>query len=104
MAVAPDGRIAHVWLDHRQLAAAQSASVTHHHHQGGTGMGEGTDGVAMAQLSQLYFGMAGDPRPPRSLTGGVCFCCKTAVVSGPMARSPLRGGTCTRATCVTLPS
>jgi hypothetical protein len=23
-------------------------------------MGEGTDGVAMAQLSQLYFGMAGE--------------------------------------------
>ena len=49
-----------VWLDHRKLAAPQQTQMSaEHHHEGGGAMpmpaaDTPKDGVAMAQLSQLY--------------------------------------------------
>jgi hypothetical protein len=39
------------------------------------------DGVAMAQLSQLYVASLDGGRP-QAVTGGVCYCCKTAIAFG----------------------
>jgi hypothetical protein len=39
--------------------------------------------VAMAQQSKLYIATVGAPTSARALLGGVCFCCKTAIVTGP---------------------
>ena len=39
------------------------------------------DGVAMAQKSGLYY--AADGVPERELFKGVCYCCKTAMATGP---------------------
>ena len=41
-----------------------------------------TDGVARAQLSKLFFGRLSSPGSARALTGGVCYCCKTAIATG----------------------
>ena len=51
------------------------------HAEGGASM-EKPDGVAMAQKSDLYFDTLGDAAPPRALTPGVCYCCKTAIAFG----------------------
>ncbi len=40
------------------------------------------DGTARAQLSKLYFGAVTAGSTPRALTGGVCYCCKTALAVG----------------------
>jgi hypothetical protein len=37
----------------------------------------------MAQLSQLYIAPLDGSLPPQGITGGVCYCCKTAIASGP---------------------
>ena len=47
------------------------------------------DGVAMAQKSKLFFASLDGAAAPRAVTGGVCYCCKTALVSD--RRSGLRG-------------
>jgi hypothetical protein len=41
------------------------------------------DGAAKAELSKLYFGRLDGPGEPRVVTGGVCYCCRTAISSGP---------------------
>jgi hypothetical protein len=41
------------------------------------------DGVARAQLSQLFFASLDGSLPARSVTPGVCYCCKTAIATGP---------------------
>ena len=41
------------------------------------------DGAERAQLSKLYFARVDDPASAKAVTGGVCYCCKTAVTSGP---------------------
>lgn len=66
--------LAHVfWLDHRELATAKS-EARHAEH----------DGVAMAQKSRLYYATYGArASAERALAPGVCFCCKSAVVSLP---------------------
>jgi ribosomal 50S subunit-recycling heat shock protein len=54
------------------------------HDQQHTGHAEpSADGSARAQLSKLYFGRLDGSDTPRALTGGVCYCCKTAVAAGP---------------------
>jgi hypothetical protein len=75
-ASAIDGRgtLHTVWLDHRAMAAAK-ASGDHSQHKGEH------DGVAMAQRSGLYY--AADGVPERELFKGVCYCCKTALATGP---------------------
>jgi hypothetical protein len=37
----------------------------------------------MAQRSKLYLASLDGSLPPRALTGGVCYCCKTSLASGP---------------------
>ena len=63
------GTLHTVWLDHRVMAA-DKGSGGHEH-----------DGVAMAQKSGLYY--AADGLPERELFKGVCYCCKTAIATGP---------------------
>jgi hypothetical protein len=86
IAAAPDGHVFAAWLDHRKLATPQDAAVSMQHHHGDAaadGTAAPMDGVVMAQLSQLYVSAIDVPESVRAVTGGVCYCCKTAmVVSG----------------------
>jgi hypothetical protein len=77
IAVEPGGRIDAVWLDHRELAHDSSMAASHHDHKSA---GK-TDGVAMAQKSRLFVASLDGTLAPRALGGGVCYCCKTAVVA-----------------------
>lgn len=76
IAVEPAGRVDAVWLDHREMAKDSSMAASHHDH---TGAGK-PDGVAMAQQSKLFFASLDGSAAPRAVTGGVCYCCKTALV------------------------
>jgi hypothetical protein len=77
-AIASDGRgmVDAVWLDHRELAPGAQMSTMHHETGGGK-----PDGVAMAQKSKLYFAALDGSVAPHAITGGVCYCCKTALVA-----------------------
>ena len=79
----PDGSVAALWLDHREASSGGSGTSTHAHteHQHPASGSEKTDGVARAQLSKLMFAKVGAAESARSLTGGVCYCCKTAMVT-----------------------
>jgi hypothetical protein len=81
-AIAADasGRVDVVWLDHRELAENAGMATAHHQHNGGSG-GK-PDGVAMAQKSKLFLASLDGAVAPRAITGGVCYCCKTAIVAG----------------------
>ncbi len=68
------GTLHAIWLDHREMAAG-TAAVDHSAHKGEH------DGVAMAQKSALYY--AADGIAERELFKGVCYCCKTAMATGP---------------------
>ena len=68
------GTLHTIWLDHRAMAASKAAG-DHSEHKGEH------DGVAMAQKSGLYY--AADGVPERELFKGVCYCCKTAMATGP---------------------
>jgi hypothetical protein len=65
-----------VWLDHRDLASDGSMAAMHHEHAA-----EKPDGVAMAQKSKLMIASLDGATPARTITGGVCYCCKTALVA-----------------------
>lgn len=78
IAVEPGGRVDAVWLDHRELAHASSMAASHHDHRSA----DKPDGVAMAQQSKLFFASLDGTAAPRAVTGGVCYCCKTALVGG----------------------
>ena len=78
IAVEPGGRVDAVWLDHREMAKDSSMAASHHDHAGA----DKPDGVAMAQQSKLYFSSLDGSAVPRAITGGVCYCCKTALVGG----------------------
>jgi len=78
-----DGHVVAVWLDHREVVAAGKAGAPMHHEgQDHTGHAPMSDGAAKAQLSKLYFSRLDGTDDPRPLTGGVCYCCKTAVAAG----------------------
>jgi len=85
----PGGRFFSVWLDHRKLAPPQQGQMAaEHHHETGSSAksasaGGAMDGVAMAQLSQLYVASLDGSVAPQGVTGGVCYCCKTALAAGP---------------------
>lgn len=87
IAAGPDGRVDAIWLDHRELASDSAIARSHHDHaQGSAGNSARPadtrpDGVAMAQKSKLYFASLDGTAAPRAVTGGVCYCCKTALVS-----------------------
>ncbi len=68
------GRLHAIWLDHRAMAAGKGEG-DHSPHKGEH------DGVAMAQRSALYY--AADGAAERELFKGVCYCCKTAMATGP---------------------
>jgi len=84
-AVAADasGRVSVLWLDHRDASkpASSGTSMTHDGQQH-TGHAMPNDGVAHAQLSKLYFTQL-DSAAATSITGGVCYCCKTALAAAP---------------------
>ena len=82
IATLPDGRVVAAWLDHRETAmpAAPSAPM-HHEGQAHTGHAMPSDGAARAQLSKLYVGSIDGSEAPRIVTGGVCYCCKTALTA-----------------------
>jgi hypothetical protein len=88
----PGGHFFSVWLDHRKLAPPQQMAMAgeHHHENGAMPMpmptpaaSTSSDGVAMAQLSQLYVASLDGSVAPKGVTGGVCYCCKTAIAAGP---------------------
>jgi hypothetical protein len=71
------GRTFAVWLDHRALAQDSTLAASHHDHNSTK-----PDGVAMAQQSKLYIASLDGAVAPTAVTGGVCYCCKTAIASG----------------------
>jgi hypothetical protein len=84
IAVEPNGRVDVVWLDHRELASDSGLATSHHDHAAmvaGKASAQKPDGVAMAQKSKLFFASTDGAVAPRSVTGGVCYCCKTALVA-----------------------
>lgn len=88
LGVGPGGKFVSAWLDHRKLAQPQQAAMaSEHHHEAGAAMPMPAkapmDGVAMAQLSQLYVAPLDGSIAPQAVTGGVCYCCKTAIAAGP---------------------
>jgi hypothetical protein len=72
------GRVDAIWLDHRELAAESTLAMAHHEHRSA----DRPDGVAMAQQSKLFFASLDGTLAPRAVTGGVCYCCKTALAFG----------------------
>jgi len=73
-----------VWLDHRELAKQDGEVAASHHDHAAMAAGQTNkpDGVAMAQKSKLYVAALDGPAVPVAVTGGVCYCCKTAIVAG----------------------
>jgi hypothetical protein len=79
IAVEPGGRVDALWLDHREMAKDSSMAASHHDHRSA----DKPDGVAMAQQSKLFLASLDGTAAPRAVTGGVCYCCKTALAAGP---------------------
>jgi hypothetical protein len=80
----PGGEVFAVWLDHREMADHSMAAGHHQHGEDPAGARPASakpDGVAMAQMSKLYVGAIDGSVPPRPVTRGVCYCCKTAFAS-----------------------
>jgi hypothetical protein len=82
------GSVFAVWLDHRELASANTAPGVKappvpggEHQHAGHDMGQSAR-PNQSELSKLYFARLGDPASARALLGGVCYCCKTALVAG----------------------
>jgi hypothetical protein len=77
-----DGHVFVSWLDHRELAETiPSSPPMHHDGQAHTGHGD-ADGVARAELSKLYVARLDAVGAAQAVTGGVCYCCKTALATG----------------------
>lgn len=76
-----DGGVVAVWLDHREQAGTHATSM-HHDGQAHGGHQAAGDSVAKAQLSKLYFARLDGSNQATAITGGVCYCCKTAVATG----------------------
>jgi hypothetical protein len=84
-AAAASGRTLAVWLDHRELAQQDGqVAASHHEHMktAGSAADSKPDGVAMAQKSKLYIASLDGAVAPHAITGGVCYCCKTAIAIG----------------------
>jgi hypothetical protein len=81
LAAGGDGQLFAVWLDHRDTASPGSSHAAHHQH-GATASRAG-DGVERAQRSQLFVSSLDGSLEPRGIARGVCYCCKTAVTTGP---------------------
>jgi hypothetical protein len=82
-----DGSILAMWLDHRDTAPKTGASsMDHSQHQHVTSGENKPDGVARAQLSQLFFANLAHADSAHSVARGVCYCCKTALTSDTSGR------------------
>ena len=83
IAASRDGGVVAVWLDHRELAAGRGSAgpMNHSEHQHVASGQRPSDGVARAQLSRLWFARLGAGDRSRTVTGGVCYCCKTAIAT-----------------------
>ncbi len=81
-AVTPNGDVVAVWLDHREVPARTAGATTGAHQHGATSPRPAADGVARAQLSQIFFARLNDPASARAIAPGVCYCCKTSVATG----------------------
>ena len=73
------GHVDVMWLDHRDMTHAATSA------RQASGASDHTphDGVAMAQQSQLFVSSLDSAVSPHAVTRGVCYCCKTAMASGP---------------------
>jgi hypothetical protein len=80
MTVDRAGKVHVVWLDHRELAKSASMAHMAEHHVEPAGSKK--DAVETAQLSKLYTATVGDLNSSHAVTGGVCYCCKTAIAAG----------------------
>jgi hypothetical protein len=82
IATGTKGEVRAIWLDHRELEAhdkhAASTHRDHTAHAAGGSQGK-ADGATRAQRSKLYFSSLGRDAKPHVVTGGVCYCCKTAL-------------------------
>jgi hypothetical protein len=76
-----DGGVVAIWLDHREQVSTPGTQM-HHDGQAHSNHGPAGDSVAKAQLSKLYFARLDGSNQATALTGGVCYCCKTAVATG----------------------
>ena len=84
VAVGENGRVYAMWLDHRNTASAAPAAMHHQHGDSAAPKAAAApkpDPVERAGLSQLWFGSLDKAVPASSLTGGVCYCCKTSLVA-----------------------
>jgi hypothetical protein len=82
-AVDRHGHVVAFWLDHREMASSGSASMHHEGHDHPPGDAPKADGAVRAQSSKLYFATLDGASSARAVAGGVCYCCKTAVATGP---------------------
>jgi len=82
VSVDAQGRVRVLWLDHREMAMAMPPAGAEHHHGHDASADAKKDSADAAQASKLYIATIGDASSPRLLLGGVCYCCKTAIVSG----------------------
>lgn len=77
VAVDAGGRVHVMWLDHRETMAA---GAMHHQESDATTPKPKADPVEKAGKSQLYVSSL-DAKGGRSIARGVCYCCKTSLVS-----------------------
>jgi hypothetical protein len=80
-----DGHIVTIWLDRRETATAggSTSPMQHEGHDHGKMGAPKADGSGRALLSTLFFARLDDPASAQAVTCGVCYCCTTAVASGP---------------------
>lgn len=78
VAVDGTGRVYALWLDHRAIVAADSAS--HQHNMAAGGAMPKPDPTERAGLSHLYFSSL-DGTKAISITNSVCYCCKTSLAT-----------------------
>ena len=81
-AVTPEGDVVAVWLDHREVPARTRGAAGAAHQHGATSQRTPAEGVARAQLSQIFFARLTDVASTRAIAPGVCYCCKTSVATG----------------------
>lgn len=78
-----DGRVAAVWLDHRELASSGHAMAMGANHEHAMGADGKSDAVARAERSKILFARLDAPGGAQPIAGGVCYCCRTALATGP---------------------
>lgn len=81
-AVTPNGDVVAVWLDHREVPARPAGATAGPHQHGAASQQSAADGVARAQLSQIFFAKLNESASGRAIAPGVCYCCKTSVAVG----------------------